>query len=572
MKKLLWLLLPALAAYGAWDLVREVRGAWTSDYSRTYSRAVGQTMSRAFDSLNLSGRGVRIGVLDAGFGGFRTDRWTRGLHVAAWRDFTGGDETAFFDDATDHGTRVCTNLGGRSGDTIRGLAWGAEYYLAKTDRAEVEPRAEERQLIRGIEWLLAHDVDVISSSLGYTTFDDFSGYTPAMLDGRTSTLSRYLERRQRGRQGVAQCLLSGRCPAGHHGRFVRFRRCFPLPLQWCRTRRCRLCEARFRRRSLAVGNFVFDAGYRGALRLPARIPSYGTRRTHRTAARFRHAGRSSRLRTGLRHPANRCFAPNAPHAMTNTDLKELLDALHDKYNSPDFIADDPISVPHRYTDRADREIAGFFSATIAWGNRKAIVRSGHRMMHFMDDAPADFVRNASQRELALLSSYVHRTFNGGDLRDFVLALRRMEERHGGIGNFFETRYEAAQSMPAVLADFRREFFAGEHAPRCEKHVSSVERGAACKRLCMYLRWMVRRDDRGVDFGLWRRIPMSALYLPLDVHVGETARALGLLGRRQNDWRAVEELTDALRAFDAEDPARYDFSLFGAGMDGYLNEQ
>ena len=505
MKKLLWLLLPALAAYGAWDLVREVRGTWTSDYSRTYSRAVGQTMSRAFDSLNLSGRGVRIGVLDAGFGGFRTDRWTRGLHVAAWRDFTGGDETAFFDDATDHGTRVCTNLGGRSGDTIRGLAWGAEYYLAKTDRAEVEPRAEERQLIRGIEWLLAHDVDVIS-------------------------------------------------------------------LQWCRTRRCRLCEARFRRRSLAVGNFVFDAGYRGALRLPARIPSYGTRRTHRTAARFRHAGRSSRLRTGLRHPANRCLAPNAPHAMTNTDLKELLDALHDKYNSPDFIADDPISVPHRYTDRADREIAGFFSATIAWGNRKAIVRSGHRMMHFMDDAPADFVRNASQRELALLSSYVHRTFNGGDLRDFVLALRRMEERHGGIGNFFETRYEAAQSMPAVLADFRREFFAGEHAPRCEKHVSSVERGAACKRLCMYLRWMVRRDDRGVDFGLWRRIPMSALYLPLDVHVGETARALGLLGRRQNDWRAVEELTDALRAFDAEDPARYDFSLFGAGMDGYLNEQ
>ena len=202
MKKLLWLLLPALAAYGAWDLVREVRGAWTSDYSRTYSRAVGQTMSRAFDSLNLSGRGVRIGVLDAGFGGFRTDRWMRGLHVAAWRDFTGGDETAFFDDATDHGTRVCTNLGGRSGDTIRGLAWGAEYYLAKTDRAEVEPRAEERQLIRGIEWLLAHDVDVISSSLGYTTFDDFSGYTPAMLDGCTSTLSRYLDSLLTARPGL----------------------------------------------------------------------------------------------------------------------------------------------------------------------------------------------------------------------------------------------------------------------------------------------------------------------------------------------------------------------------------
>ena len=165
----------------------------------------------------------------------------------------------------------------------------------------------------------------------------------------------------------------------------------------------------------------------------------------------------------------------------DTELRELLERLHDKYNRPEFIECDPISVPHRYAGRTDREIAGFFAATIAWGNRKAIVANGHRMMRCMDDAPADFVRNASEKELASLSSYAHRTFNGGDLRDFVLALRRMEERHGGIGNFFETRYEAAQSMPAVLADFRREFFAGEHAPRCEKHVSSVERGAACKR-------------------------------------------------------------------------------------------
>ena len=148
---------------------------------------------------------------------------------------------------------------------------------------------------------------------------------------------------------------------------------------------------------------------------------------------------------------------------SDDDLRELLEALHDKYNRPEFIPDDPISVPYRYTGRADREIAGFLSATIAWGNRKAIVSSGHRMMRFMDDAPADFVRNASERELALLSSYVHRTFNGRDLRDFVLALRCMEERHGGIGNFFETRYEATHDMPAVLADFRREFFAAEHA-------------------------------------------------------------------------------------------------------------
>lgn len=194
MKKLLWLLLPVLVGYGLWDIVREVRGSWISDYSRTYSHAVGQTMCRAFDSLNLSGRNIRIGVLDAGFGGFRTNRWTRSLHVAAWKDFTGGGDDALFDvGSEDHGTKVCVNLGGCSGDTICGLAWGAAYYLAKTDCAPVEPRAEEQQMIRGIEWLLSHDVDVISSSLSYTTFDDFDGYTPGMLDGRTSVLSRYLD-------------------------------------------------------------------------------------------------------------------------------------------------------------------------------------------------------------------------------------------------------------------------------------------------------------------------------------------------------------------------------------------
>lgn len=257
----------------------------------------------------------------------------------------------------------------------------------------------------------------------------------------------------------------------------------------------------------------------------------------------------------------------APYS--DPELRDLLERLHDKYNRAAFIDEDPICVPHRYTDRADREIAGFFSATIAWGNRRAIVRSGHRMMRCMDDAPADFVRNASERELGQLAGFVHRTFNGGDLRDFVRALRRMESLHGGVGAFFESRYEATADLPAVLSEFRREFFAGEHAPRCEKHLSSVAKGAACKRLCMYLRWMVRRDDRGVDFGEWTRIPMSALYLPLDVHAAKMGRALGLLTRRQNDWRAVEQITGALRAFDAADPVRFDFSLFGAGIDGFL---
>lgn len=252
-------------------------------------------------------------------------------------------------------------------------------------------------------------------------------------------------------------------------------------------------------------------------------------------------------------------------------LRELLESLYDRYNRPEFIPDDPISVPHRFTERADREIAGFLSATIAWGNRRSIVRNGHRMMLLMDNAPADFVRHASERELKQLETFVHRTFNGCDLRDFVLALRGFEERYGGLGAFFEARYAVHGDLRPVLAEFRREFFAAPHAPRCEKHLSSIERGAACKRLCMYLRWMVRRDDRGVDFGLWRRIPMSALYLPLDLHVGVTGRALGLLTRRQNDWRAVEEITSRLREFDAADPVRYDFSLFGAGMDRILND-
>lgn len=251
------------------------------------------------------------------------------------------------------------------------------------------------------------------------------------------------------------------------------------------------------------------------------------------------------------------------------DLRDLLERLHDRYNCPEFIDDDPISVPHRFSDRADREIAGFLAATVAWGNRKAIVRSGHRMMGLMDHAPADFVRHASDRELAQLGRFVHRTFNGGDLRDFVLALRRMDARFGGLGAFFESRYAAAGSLPQAMADFRREFFASGHAPRCEKHLSSIEKGAACKRLCMFLRWMVRRDERGVDFGEWRRIPMSALFLPLDVHTGETGRALGLLTRRQNDWRAVEEITAALRKFDPADPVRFDFALFGVGIDRAL---
>ena len=255
--------------------------------------------------------------------------------------------------------------------------------------------------------------------------------------------------------------------------------------------------------------------------------------------------------------------------MDKEELRDLLEHLHDKYNRKEFIEPDPISIPHSFSDKADREISGFLAAAIAWGNRKAIVKSARRMMQYMDNAPADFVKNASSRDLATLQSYVHRTFNGQDFTDFVMGIRHITTLWGGIGDFFERNYAQTQDLTRVISLFRKEFFACTHNPHCEKHLSSIDKGAACKRINMYLRWFVRHDDRGVDFGLWRKIPMSALYLPLDVHVGNMGRALGLLVRRQNDWKATEEITRSLIEFNADDPVRYDYSLFGAGIDGYL---
>ena len=253
--------------------------------------------------------------------------------------------------------------------------------------------------------------------------------------------------------------------------------------------------------------------------------------------------------------------------MSREEMRELLERLHDRYNNENFIEADPISVPHSFTRTVDREIAGFLAATIAWGNRRAIVQSAHRMMRYMDNAPEDFVRNATEADMEYLRTYVHRTFNGVDFQDFVRGLRHIIEEWGSVGNYFETRYEEHGDLRPVFSDFRRDFFAVEHDPHCEKHLSSIDKGAACKRLCMYLRWFVRHDDRGVDFGLWRRIPMSALYMPLDIHTGRMGRNLGLLGRKQSDWKAVEELTASLRELHADDPVRYDYSLFGLGISG-----
>ena len=255
--------------------------------------------------------------------------------------------------------------------------------------------------------------------------------------------------------------------------------------------------------------------------------------------------------------------------LSHEELHDLLETLHDRYNRPEFIEADPISIPHSFERLEDREIAGFLAATIAWGNRKAIVKSARRMVEMMDYAPFDFTMNASAEDLQPLLRYVHRTFNGQDFHDFVVALRSLCAKCGSVGEAVQGLYEREGSIQGVLAELRREFFEVEHCPHCEKHLSSIAKGASCKRLNMYFRWFVRRDNRGVDFGAWRRIPQSALYLPLDVHTGNMGRALGLLTRNSNDWKAVEEITSALRNHDSDDPVKYDFALFGAGIEGFL---
>ncbi len=254
--------------------------------------------------------------------------------------------------------------------------------------------------------------------------------------------------------------------------------------------------------------------------------------------------------------------------MTEQEIEELkpyLDSLVLRFNNPDFIADDPVSIPHLFGTREDMEISGFLASTIAWGNRKAIVKNAHRLMRMLGMEPYRFVMEASQDEKAHLCDFVHRTFNGNDCLYFIESLKNIYSEHGGIGRFFEDRYEQTGDMRIALADFHKLFFSLPHPQRVEKHLSSIAKKAACKRLNMYIKWMVRKDDGGVDLGLWKRIPASAIYLPLDVHSGNVGRALGLLSRKQNDWKAVEEITGTLRLFDPADPVKYDFALFGAGI-------
>jgi uncharacterized protein (TIGR02757 family) len=247
------------------------------------------------------------------------------------------------------------------------------------------------------------------------------------------------------------------------------------------------------------------------------------------------------------------------------EMKLFLEEKHLQYNNPSFIACDPISVPHFFSDRTDREISGFLTAAIAWGRRDLILRSSKKMMEMMDNRPYEFVMSADDNDIKSLSGFVHRTFNGTDLIFFIRGLRYIYSSFPSMEDVILRGMNRQGSLKDGLSYLRAQFFSINHLYRAEKHFADVTAGAAGKRLNMFLRWMVRKDNHGVDFGIWNKITPSELYIPLDLHTGNTARRLGLLKRRINDWKAVEELTDLLRYFDPEDPVKYDFALFGLGV-------
>jgi len=268
--------------------------------------------------------------------------------------------------------------------------------------------------------------------------------------------------------------------------------------------------------------------------------------------------------SNIQNPESSIQSALTNYQLSITDLKDFLDEKVEKYNQPFFIETDPIQVPKIFSGKENIEIAAFLTATISWGNRQSIIKNAKKLMSLMENQPYDFVLNASLVELKRLDFFVHRTFNSNDCIYFIKSLRNIYQKHNGLQSVFETGFRKKNDVRSALIKFYKLFFeiGGE---RSRKHISNVEKGASAKRLNMFLRWMVRTDKNNVDFGLWHGIPQSALMLPLDVHTGNVARKLGLLHRKSNDWKAVEEVTQSLHDFDPSDPIKYDFALFGLGV-------
>ncbi|MFM7662640.1 MAG: TIGR02757 family protein [Bacteroidota bacterium] len=256
--------------------------------------------------------------------------------------------------------------------------------------------------------------------------------------------------------------------------------------------------------------------------------------------------------------------------MDFTELKEYLDFKSQQYENPVFLENDPLRLVHIFSTKEDREIIGFLIAMISWGNRKSIISNGEKLIKLLQNNPFHFVINYNHSKK--IKSFVHRTFNAQDLDFFIRSLQNIYLNHGGLESAFRTHSEHRYVKGRII-NFRKLFLSVDHDKRSEKHISNPLQNSACKRLNMFLRWMVRPTKGGVDLGIWKSIPTSELFIPLDVHTGRNARLLGLLKRNQDDWKALEELMEILRQMDSNDPVKYDFALFGIGVNekGFYSE-
>lgn len=250
--------------------------------------------------------------------------------------------------------------------------------------------------------------------------------------------------------------------------------------------------------------------------------------------------------------------------MKKTEIKEFLDEKVIQYNNSKFIESDPIQIPHQYTIKEDIEISAFLTATIAWGNRKMIIKNAQKMMNLLGNSPFDFVMNHQEQHLNNFGEFAHRTFNSEDFKFFIKGLQHIYNNYNGLEAVFSSYITEHSTQPSIH-NFRNIFFEIPHKKRAEKHISDPFNNSAAKRINMFLRWMVRTDNKKVDFGIWKSISPSALSCPLDVHSGNVARKLRLLKRKQNDAKALTELDFSLRQLDKNDPAKYDFALFGLGV-------
>lgn len=258
-------------------------------------------------------------------------------------------------------------------------------------------------------------------------------------------------------------------------------------------------------------------------------------------------------------------------------LHELLEEKYRQFNTLEFIENDPIQIPHQFSKKQDIEIAAFWTSMLAWGNRKSIIQSANKLLNWMDHAPHDFVLHHSDRDLKPFLAFKHRTFNATDALYFIAFFKQHYRQFDSLESAFIKTPKTPAGKQALLNEkydksalrlihFHHYFFSLEDAPtRTRKHIATPERKSTCKRLNMFLRWMVRSDKKQVDFGLWKKIKPAELLCPLDVHVEKTARQLGLIQRQQRDWQTVIELTETLRTFDPNDPVKYDFALFGMSV-------